>query len=57
MPIFLEQLMRRNYCMVGYMDHDFELYKLATGLLRGTNRLRHDYCVAIDYCTLLDIGG
>ena len=37
------------------MDHMFELYIVATGLSRGTDRLRYDYCVGIDYCTLPDI--
>ena len=43
-------------CMVDYMDQDFDLYTVATGLSWGTDGLRHNYCVRIDYCTLPEIG-
>ena len=43
--------------MMDYMDHGFGQCTVATGFLRGTKGLRHDYYTGIDYWTLLDIEG
>ena len=40
--LVLEWFSRRNYCIVDYVDHDFELYTVTIGLSQGTYRLWHD---------------
>ena len=53
---FSEWFLRRNYCIVDYIDHIFELYTVAVGFPWGTDGLWHDYWAGIDYGTLPDIG-